>query len=296
MNQRVILSVVVSLLVFSFTAMDVCASNSTMKDWSQIAEEAKQCVVKIDTKHSIGSGFFVNDYIVITNHHVLDGALMMTSPFSGNQVPTVFVQPYGSKERYIGYCELVSKYLDFAFLVVPDFKGRSLKLNKNPIPGKPVLAIGTPAGFDFSLTSGIVSGVRKDSDGAIYVQTDATINPGNSGGPLIDANAEVVGVNTFRNEGTSSARNYNLGFAISMKTILEILDENNLSDLVKKHQEKGTEKSKKKVVKLESSPQKQGNVTKAEPKEKSSGAFMIFIFLLIGGAIVWWINKRVFKK
>ena len=74
MNQRVILSVVVSLLVFSFTAMDVCASNSTMKDWSQIAEEAKQCVGKIDTKHSIGSGFFNNYYIVITNHHVLDGA------------------------------------------------------------------------------------------------------------------------------------------------------------------------------------------------------------------------------
>ncbi|HBT89585.1 S1C family serine protease [Desulfobacter sp.] len=296
MNQRFILVVVVFLLVFSFTAMDVCASNSIMKDWSQIAQEAKQCAVKIDTKNSIGSGFFINDYIVITNHHVLDGALLLTSPFSGEKVPVVYVYPYGSNERYIGYGDLRCNTLDFAFLIVPDFKGHSLKLNKNPIPGKPVLAIGAPSGFDFTLTSGIISGVRKDSDGAIWVQTDATINPGNSGGPLIDANSEIIGVNTFRDDGTSSARNYNLGFAISMKTILEELDKNNLSDLVKKHQEKGTEKANNKVAKVELSPQKQEKGTKAEPKEKSSGVFMIFVFLLIGGAILWWINKRLYKK
>lgn len=296
MNQKVVVAIMAYLLFFSFTAMNTYASNSTMKDWSQIAQEAKQCAVKIDTKYSIGSGFFINDYIVITNHHVLDGALLLRSPFSGEEVPVVYVYPYGSNEKYIGYGDLRCNTVDFAFIFVPDFKGHSLKLNTNPIPGKPVLAIGTPSGFDFTLTSGIISEIRKDSDGTIWVQTDASINPGNSGGPLIDANAEIVGINTFRNEGTSAAHNYNLGFAISMKTILETLDSNNLSDLVKKHQEKGTEKAEKKVAKVESSPQKQERDPKVESKEKSSGVFMIFIFLLIGGVILWWINKRVYKK
>ena len=67
--------------------------------------------------------------------------------------------------------------------------------------GEPVVAIGNPLGFDFTLTSGIVSATNRDlqsPNGATIsngIQTDAAINEGNSGGPLIDAAGHVIGIN-----------------------------------------------------------------------------------------------------
>ena len=60
--------------------------------------------------------------------------------------------------------------------------------------GENVIAIGTPEGFEFSVTRGIVSAIREDGK---LIQTDAAINPGNSGGPLMNSSGCVIGVNTF---------------------------------------------------------------------------------------------------
>ena len=66
--------------------------------------------------------------------------------------------------------------------------------------GEWVLAIGSPMGFDHSVTAGIVSATERNdvrlTDYESYIQTDAAINPGNSGGPLIDLSGKVVGINT----------------------------------------------------------------------------------------------------
>ena len=65
--------------------------------------------------------------------------------------------------------------------------------------GQPVLAIGSPFGFDYSATAGIVSAKSRALPNESYVpfiQTDVAINPGNSGGPLFNANGEVIGINS----------------------------------------------------------------------------------------------------
>ena len=78
-----------------------------------------------------------------------------------------------------------------------------------------VFAFGSPEGLRNSVTMGVVSAVARQPDPdspLVYVQTDTPINPGNSGGPLVDADGELVGINTFIL--SSSGGNQGLGFAI----------------------------------------------------------------------------------
>jgi serine protease Do len=81
--------------------------------------------------------------------------------------------------------------------------------------GNLVFAFGSPEGLRNTVTMGVVSSVARqhDPDSAlVYLQTDTPINPGNSGGPLVDADGELVGINTFIL--STSAGNQGLGFAI----------------------------------------------------------------------------------
>ena len=98
-----------------------------------------------------------------------------------------------------------------------------------PIGGaeEEVFALRSPLGLVNTVTSRILSAVRRSGDeirlqnagGTRLVQTDAAINPGNSGGPLLNANGEVIGVNTFKLTSSEG-----IGFAISIIGILEQLD------------------------------------------------------------------------
>src|SRR5205814_10256554 len=81
--------------------------------------------------------------------------------------------------------------------------------------GQLVFAFGSPEGLRNSVTMGVVSSVARQPDPdspTIYVQTDAPINPGNSGGPLVNADGELVGLNTLIL--TESGGSQGLGFAI----------------------------------------------------------------------------------
>lgn len=83
--------------------------------------------------------------------------------------------------------------------------------------GDRVFTIGSPVGLRNTVTAGVFSGYRKDTDsGKIYLQTDAPINPGNSGGPLIDERGYVHGVNTMILQNTEG-----IGFAIPIDTVFE---------------------------------------------------------------------------
>ena len=91
------------------------------------------------------------------------------------------------------------------------------------------MAIGNPLGMNYSVTTGVVSAVNREvpSDGTVYqaIQTDAAINSGNSGGALVNANGEVIGINTMKFAGTGVE---GIGFAIPIssttKTINQLIE------------------------------------------------------------------------
>ena len=95
-------------------------------------------------------------------------------------------------------------------------------------PGQKVLAIGNPFGLERTLTTGIISAIRKhiktdESEMEEVIQIDAAINPGNSGGPLIDSNGKMIGINTAI--FTPSGGSVGIGFAVPINTALNILNE-----------------------------------------------------------------------
>ena len=113
----------------------------------------------------------------------------------------------------------VDRYLDLAVLEIPtekispEAKEASLKCNDWPEVGNKVGAYGHPLSLDFSVTTGIVSGLRYRHN-RYWVQTDAAINNGNSGGPLIDVKTgKVVGISAM---GYSKPSSEGLGFAVPM--------------------------------------------------------------------------------
>ena len=100
-----------------------------------------------------------------------------------------------------------------------------------PELGDTVFAFGSPFGFKFSMTTGIVSGLGRSARGVAgsagvtnYIQTDAPINPGNSGGPLVDIHGRLVGMSTaiatnHSPDGTTEGQSAGIGFAIPLATI-----------------------------------------------------------------------------
>jgi S1-C subfamily serine protease len=94
-------------------------------------------------------------------------------------------------------------------------------------PGEPALAIGSPFGFEHSITAGIVSAVGRRSGGRRpirgLIQTDAAVNPGSSGGPLLNASGEVIGVTSM---GVSPVQgSVGVGFAVPVNAAKRLLDQ-----------------------------------------------------------------------
>ena len=94
--------------------------------------------------------------------------------------------------------------------------------------GEPAFALGSPFGFQQSVTAGIISGLDRELETPVglltgLIQTDAPINPGNSGGPLADAEAKVIGINTAI--ASMSGGNDGVGFAIPVEAFASLLDE-----------------------------------------------------------------------
>jgi serine protease Do len=91
--------------------------------------------------------------------------------------------------------------------------------------GDPVLAIGSPFGFNLTVTSGIISAKGRALGGNYddFIQTDASINPGNSGGPLFNTHGEVIGINTAIYSSTGS--NAGIGFAIPIDLVKSIMQQ-----------------------------------------------------------------------
>ncbi len=166
--------------------------------------------------HSTGSGFiFSADGYVITNNHVIDGADTITVRLIDRNEYTAELIGTDPKSD-IALLKINAKNL-------PTVKiGRSADINV----GEWVVAIGSPFGFDYSVTSGIVSALGRSlpSDNYVpFIQTDVAINPGNSGGPLFNLKGEVIGVNSQIYSRTGGFMG--LSFAIPMDVALEVVEQ-----------------------------------------------------------------------
>jgi serine protease Do len=161
----------------------------------------------------IGSGFLVDPSgYIATNKHVVDGAV------------SVFVAT-SDGVRYRARIVGLTYHADFALLKIDvdhatpaAVLGDSDKLRI----GDRVIAIGSPFGFDNSVTTGVVSGLNRDimeSPFDDYIQTDAAINHGNSGGPLFNMEGEVVGMNSILFAPGTVGGSIGLGFAIPANDI-----------------------------------------------------------------------------
>ena len=110
-----------------------------------------------------------------------------------------------------------------------DLKPLPLGDSAKVVVGEPVVAIGNPLGYDFSITSGIVSATGRSlqaPNGQTIpngIQTDAAINQGNSGGPLIDASGKVIGIN--EQIASQGGGNDGLGFAVPINTAIRSLEQ-----------------------------------------------------------------------
>ena len=155
------------------------------------------------------SGFIIDPSgIIVTNKHVVDGALEMHVIFSnGDRAPARLLVAAAMQDLAV-----VKVDVDHP---LPALKwGNSDKLQV----GDPVLTIGNPLGLGMSVSAGIVSALNRnlsDSPFDSYVQTDADINYGNSGGPLIDRNGDVVGIDTALYNPEANGGFIGIGFAIA---------------------------------------------------------------------------------
>jgi len=208
----------------------------------QIYEKAAAGVVEVRATFStagssasgqgLGSGFVVSsDGDIITNAHVV-----MNEGHAASSVEVVFRNPNDSGDSTNVTATLVGgdEATDVALLKVDPSQVPAL----HPLPlgdsagvfvGEPVVAIGSPLGLSFTLTSGIVSATNRNlqaPDGSVIpdgIQTDAAINSGNSGGPLIDSAGRVIGVNT--QIITQSGGSQGLGFAVPIATAVDVMNQ-----------------------------------------------------------------------
>ena len=166
---------------------------------------------------SLGSGFVIShDGYVLTNNHVVEDADEVIVRLSDRR--ELKAEVVGSDVR--SDIALLKIKADGDLPVVKIGKSSELK------PGEWVLAIGSPFGFDHSVTAGIVSAKGRSLPNENYVpfiQTDVAINPGNSGGPLLNMDGEVVGVNS--QIYTRSGGYMGLSFSIPIEMAMEVVDQ-----------------------------------------------------------------------
>ena len=168
--------------------------------------------------HAMGTGFIISDDgYVLTNHHVIDGADEVKVTLSNRREFTAKV--VGSDEPSdVALLKIDGK--DLPVLRTGDASGVK--------PGQWAVAIGSPFGFDQTVTAGIISAVGRSNRYANqqyvpFIQTDVAINRGNSGGPLLNTRGEVIGINSqiFSNSGGYMG----VAFAIPIDVAMNVVEQ-----------------------------------------------------------------------
>jgi serine protease Do len=186
---------------------------------ADIVAQLAPSVVTVRVGPGIGSGVVYQPDVVLTNQHVVGNATEVTIDYAdGTSSP-------GSVLATDAITDLAVIRTARAGLPVPTYR------TELPRPGEPVLAIGSPLGFEGTVTAGIVSALSRQIPGSAaqsralvdLIQVDAAISPGNSGGALLDDAGRVIGINEAYIPPSAGA--VSLGFAIPAATAVDIADQ-----------------------------------------------------------------------
>lgn len=165
-------------------------------------------------RRGVGSGFILSaDGVVMTNAHVVDGA---------DEVLVTLTDKREFKARILG----VDRRSDVAVLKIEASGLPAVKIGDagRLKAGEWVMAIGSPFGFENTVTAGIVSAKSRDTGDLLpLIQTDVAINPGNSGGPLLNMRGEVVGINS--QIYSQSGGFMGISFAIPIDEAMRVADQ-----------------------------------------------------------------------
>jgi serine protease Do len=165
---------------------------------------------------SLGSGFIIsNDGYILTNAHVVDGANVVTVKLTDKRE---------FRAKVVG----ADKQSDVAVLKISASNLPTVKIGdpSQSKVGQWVVAIGSPYGFDNTVTSGIISAKSRSLPNENYtpfIQTDVPVNPGNSGGPLFNLQGQVIGINSMIYSQTGGFQG--LSFAIPIDEAMHVKDE-----------------------------------------------------------------------
>ncbi|MEX3582608.1 MAG: DegQ family serine endoprotease [Burkholderia sp.] len=165
---------------------------------------------------SLGSGFIVSpDGYILTNAHVIDGANVVTVKLT-------------DKREYRAKVIGADKQSDVEVLKIDAIGLPTVKIGdpQQSKVGQWVVAIGSPYGFDNTVTSGIISAKSRalpDENYTPFIQTDVPVNPGNSGGPLFNLQGEVIGINSMIYSQTGGFQG--LSFAIPINEAIKVKGE-----------------------------------------------------------------------
>jgi serine protease Do len=181
-------------------------------------------------QRSLGSGVILdqNGYI-LTNFHVITQNFREGGEREDKPVDRITVFLHGDDAKYKARVVGSDKWTDLAVIKIDAGKAlHSTQLGDSDSMrvGDWVLAIGSPFGFDSTVTAGIISAKGRDIEGTAaaqfkrYLQTDAAINPGNSGGPLVNLAGQVIGINTAIE--TRHGSYDGVGFAIPSNTARKV--------------------------------------------------------------------------
>ncbi|MEV6644226.1 trypsin-like peptidase domain-containing protein [Amycolatopsis sp. NPDC051371] len=184
-----------------------------------LVDQLGPSVVTVTVANRLGSGVVLKPDIIVTNRHVVADQKQVSITYAdGTQSP-------GTVLATDQITDLAVIRTDRKNLPVPKLR------TDLPRPGEPVLAIGSPLGFENTVTSGIISGLHRDVPGSAaqsaslvdLIQTDAAISPGNSGGALLDTSGQLIGINEAYLPPSTGA--VSIGFAIPAATMVDTTDQ-----------------------------------------------------------------------
>ena len=223
------------------TKISQSTGETAKSDIASIAEEVMPSVVSITNlsvqqvqsffggiqeqeSKSVGAGIIISqndsELLIITNNHVVEGNETLTVSFVDEESVEAQVKGTDAAKDLAVIAVQTKKIKD---TTMDQIKVASLGNSDQLQVGESVIAIGNALGYGQSVTSGIVSATGRELDGIDekLIQTDAAINPGNSGGALLNANGEVIGINTAK-VATDTVEG--MGYAIPISSVSDIIE------------------------------------------------------------------------